>query len=246
MNMKRIFLIWMLGLQLGSLPGQVMTMTGYYARVGPSGTLPPELNTYIDGIATMYYTLPDRKVNGSPYLQEEFMFGIMKTVDTVTIEGLKYRYDIFNDEMQFILKGDTASIIRPLTLRSIELGKVKFIYDVYFTANETAAAGYFEILQEGKLTALIRRVMKLEYDEYLANYAGGGGSKEYIFKEKKSLYVKYGNAIARKVSKKRDFLAVIPDHHEALRLYMKSNKLLVRKPDHLLELVNYYNKLEYE
>ena len=242
--MKRVFLLIMLFVPLFSASGQVLTQTGNYMRVAPSGTLPPELNTFIDGIATMYYTVPDRKVNGSPYLQDEFLFGVMTTVDDVTIEGLKYRYDVFNDEMQFILKEDTASIIRPLTLRSLKFGEVEFIYDVYYTSDGNPAAGYFEILEEGRLSALLRRTKVMEYDEYVSNYGGGGGSKEYYFKEKKNLYIKLSNAIANKISNKKDFLALLPDHLDEVKNYMKSNKLSVRKQDDLVEMVSYYNSLE--
>ena len=192
----------------------------------------------------MYFTLPDKKVNGSPYLQKDFLFGVMTTFDNVTIEGLRYRYDIYNDEMQFILKEDTASIIRPLTLKAVELGEVKFIYDVYYTTSGNAAAGYFEILEEGKLSVLLRRTMVLEYDEYLPNYAGGGGSKEFYFKDKENLYIKYSDALAWKVRNKKNFLAMLPDHKNEVQKYMKSKKLSTKKQEDLKELVNYYNSLE--
>jgi len=245
LKLKRIIFLTILAVNLAVLKGQVLSSQGgQYMSVSSSGTLPPEANTYIDGIATMYYTLPDRKVNGSPYLQDEFLFGVMKTVNDVTIEGLKYRYDAYNDEMQFILKGDTASIIRPLSLVSLEFGSVKFIYDVYQTSAETAAAGYFEILGEGRLTALLRRTKVMEYDEYVKNYGGGGGSKEFYFKEKKNLYVRYSDALARKVNNNKDFLGLLQDHQAEVRKYMKSQKLSARKPDDLVKLIAYYNGLE--
>ena len=243
--MKKCVVFSFLVMHLAILSGQVITQTGgYYMSVSSAGLLPQEANTIINGISTMYYTLPDRKVNGSPYLQDDFLFGIMKTVDGVTIEGLTYRYNIFNDEMQFILKGDTASIIRPLTLVSLELGSTKFVYEVYQTSGENAAAGYFEILKEGKLTALLRRTMVLEYDEYVPNYGGGGGSKEYYFKGKTNLYVRYNHALARKVESNRGFLALLQDHQAEVKKYMKSKRLSARKQEDLVELVAYYNELE--
>jgi hypothetical protein len=243
--MKRLLLIASLGMNLAVLAGQVLQKTGIFnMTVTSSGTLPPEANTYIDGIATMYYTLPDRKINGSPYLNEEFLFGVMNTVDTVTIEGLRYRYDVYHDEMQFILRNDTASIIRPLTLISLEIGSVKFVYDVYLDSRGKAAAGYFEILTEGKLTALLRRTKELEYDEYVKNYGGGGGSKEFYFKDKKQLYIRYENALARKIANNRNFMALLKEHRDEIRDFMKSNRLSPRREKDLERIVSYYNELE--
>ena len=108
----------------------------------------------IDGVATMRYSQHEHLVRGSPYLYDEFLFGVMTTVEAVRIEGLKYRYDIYSDEMQFILKNDTASVTRPLTLRSIQIGQQKFVYDIFQTGENTASAGYFEVIEEGKRTAL--------------------------------------------------------------------------------------------
>ena len=105
----------------------------------------------IDGVATMRYSQHEHLVRGSPYLYDEFLFGVMTTVEAVRIEGLKYRYDIYSDEMQFILKDDTASVTRPLTLRSIQIGQQKFVYDIFQTGENMVSAGYFEVIEEGNL-----------------------------------------------------------------------------------------------
>ena len=244
MNQKSIILLLALVFCCAVCQGQVLRSTGQHQwTVSSAGPTPPVLTNYIDGIATMHFTLPDRRVNGSPYLQEEFMFGVMSTVDTVTIEGMRYRYNIYDDQMQFILKGDTASIIRPLSLREIRFGKVKFIYDVYYTSSGQAAAGYFEVLEEGRLSVLLRRTMKLEYDEYVPNYGGGGGSKEFYYRGKEHLYVKHVSALARNIRNKKEFLNLLPDHRDEVQNYMKTEKLSVKKQEDLKELVRYFNSL---
>ena len=242
--MKKLIPIALLGMNMAVMNGQILQKTGTFTMdVSSSGNLPPEASTYIDGISTMYYTLPDRKVNGSPYLQDDFIFGVMKTVDTVTIEGLRFRYDVYHDEMQFILKNDTASIIRPLTLISLEFGSVKFVYDVFLDDGDKAAAGYFEVLEQGGLTALLKRTKELEFDEYLKNYGGGGGSKEFYFREKEQLYIRYKDALARKITNNREFLALLRDHRDEMKDFMKSNRLSARKQDDLVRMVSYYNEL---
>jgi hypothetical protein len=197
----------------------------------------------IDGVATMRYSQHEHLVRGSPYLYDEFLFGVMTTVEAVRIEGLRYRYDIYSDEMQFILKDDTASITRPLTLRSIQIGEQKFVYDVFQTGHNTVSAGYFELIEEGKLSALIRREKELDQDSYCENYGGGGGTKDFFYKENKTYYLKLNQDVAWKITNKKRLLEAIPDHRKEIKSFMKSEKISLRKPKDIKQLVSYYNTL---
>ena len=131
--MKRFVYFLAALLSPGLLLAQITYNEGYYTMMYSAESIQPEAIEIIDGVATMWYSQHEFQVKGSPYLYEEFLFGVMSTVEAIRIEGLKYRYDIYSDEMQFILNTDTASITKPLTLRSIEIGDQKFVYDVYKT-----------------------------------------------------------------------------------------------------------------
>jgi hypothetical protein len=197
----------------------------------------------IDGVATMRYSQHEHLVKGSPYLDDEFLFGVMSTVEAIKIEGLKYRYDIYADEMQFILKDDTASITKPLTLRSIQIGDKIFIYDVYETGENMVAAGYFEVIEGGKLTGLLRREMELEQDIYTPNYGGGGGTKDFYYKDSEQHYVKFNKDVAIKVSNKKQFLEIIPYHKNKVKAFIKSEKISVKNSRDFKKLIAYYNTL---
>jgi len=197
----------------------------------------------IDGVATMRYSQHEHIVKGSPYLHDEFMFGVMSTVEAVKIEGLRFRYDIYADEMQFILNNDTASVNKPLTLRSIELGEQKFIYDVYETGVDMVAAGYFEVIEDGKLTGLLRREMELEQDIYTPHYGGGGGTKDFYYKDSEFYYVKFNKDIARKVTNKKSFLELIPYHKNEVKTFIKSEKISIKNAKDFKKLIAYYNTL---
>ncbi len=197
----------------------------------------------IDGVSTVRYSQHEHLVKGSPYLNEEFLFGVMSTVEAVRIEGLKYRYDIYADEMQFILNNDTASITKPLTLRSVELGDQRFIYDVYETGVDMVAAGYFEVIEEGKLTGLLRREMELKQDIYTQHYGGGGGTKDFYYKDSEFHYVKFNKGVARKVTNKKNFLELIPYHKNEVKSFIKSEKISIKNPKDFKKLISYYNTL---
>jgi hypothetical protein len=226
------------------ISGQVSIQPQHYSVAISNQTLDPKLVEVIDGIATVHYSLNSSPLNGSPYLTDEFVPGTMETLNGAVIEGMKYRYNIYNDEMQFIIGTDTASINKPLAVRSIEMDHKKFVYEVYRVSEQMVAAGYFELLSEGDMSLLFRRQMELEYDNYVPNYGGGGGTKEFMLKNDNHFYVKLHDGAAQKVYNRKDFLeAIPPDLQERVKQFIKENKFSVRKQEDLMALVVYYNSL---
>lgn len=198
----------------------------------------------IDGVATMQYSNSAAAINGSPFLNEEFTEGTMTILDGTEIPGLRYRYDVYGDKMQFIVQEDTATINKPLALKSIVMGERKFAYLVYMLEADRVATGYFEVLEENEhMDILLRRRIELEQDVYVANYGGGGGTKEFAMKEENSYYIRLGENAARKISNKKAFLNSVDEYQDELKQYMKKNKLSVRKANDLQAIAEYYDQL---
>ena len=198
----------------------------------------------IDGVSTMYYDSPAANINGSPYLQNEFEEGTMTVLNGTVIPGLRYRYDIYGDKMLFIVNGDTATINKPLALKSIEIGGKLFVYDVYVSGPDKVATSYFEVVEENEsLTLMHRRQAKLDQDVYVSNYGGGGGTKEFRMKTVDSYYLKQGKAAAREIDSRKDLLELFPDNQQQIREYMKQNRLKVNKEEDLSSIVQYCGSL---
>lgn len=223
---------------------QVGVQAGQHAFILNTINLEPYQVDIIDGIATMRYSNSAATIQGSPYLNNEFEEGTMITLDGTEIPGLMYRYDIYGDRMQFIINGDTAVINKPMALRSLELGNHKFVYEVFLVDAASVATGYFEVIEENEyLTVLYRRDIEIEQDIYVANYGGGGGTKEFRMKKVNSYFVKPIDSAALLVRNKKDFLNTIPDHQDHVKQYMKDHKISVKKEKDLLEVAKYYNSL---
>ncbi len=199
----------------------------------------------IDGVATARYTNDPAGLSGSPYFNDEFLDGTMTTLDGTIIPGLKYRYDIYGDKMDFILDGDTATIRKPLALRSVELGERKFVYEVYLLNDNSVATGYFELLQDSEyLSVLLKREVEFEQDIYMANYGGGGGTKAFNLKQVHSVYVKHGESAALKIGNKRDLLEAIPDHRGQVKEFMKEKELSIKRAEDIQDIARYYNSIQ--
>jgi hypothetical protein len=214
-----------------------------YKNVLTPGFTPPLYTEYVDGIATMTYSRANRKVRGTPFMQDEFMFGVLNLVDSVNIQGQKYRYNVYADEMQFILEEDTVSIFQPLKVNSIQFGERKFIYDLRMTGKDMLEAGYMEVLEEGNVSLLLWRTARLEVDEYVTNYMGGGGTGDLYYKHSKFYYIKTGDTAARKIRNIKDLIKQLPEHQSQVKKYLKSERIRFKDPEDLRKLVAYYNSL---
>ena len=245
MHRNHIFCTFSLLLLVASVSAQINYTTHQNSFTLNTTNMEPHAVEIIDGVATMSYSNSAATINGSPYLSEEFIVGTMTALNGTVIPGLKYRYDIYGDEMQFILNMDTATINKPLALRSLEIGDQKFQYEVFMLDANRVATGYFEIIEEGGyLSILFRREINLEQDSYVTNYGGGGGTKEFNMKRVNSYYVKLGSSTAQKVKNKKALLQTLPDHQEEVKRYIKDLHLSIKKGEDMQAIAIYYNSLK--
>jgi len=224
--------------------GQIQT-TNYKGITHLNTTnMEPMVVQTIDGVSTHYYSNDMPGLAGSPYLEEQFQEGTLTVRDGTIVPGLRYRYNIYNDAMQFVLNGDTAVIDKPLAVNSVEIGNRKFVYDVYMTGPDKVATSYFEVVQETDAMTILRRYrIELKQDIYVPNYGGGGGTKEFMMNRKDRFYVKLGKGAAQEIDRKRDFLGMLNVLRDQVKSHMKANRLSVRKEEDLKQIAQYYNDL---
>jgi len=227
-----------------AITAQIDLSTGRGSVTLNTTNMEPRTVQAIDGVSTMYYANKAPAINGSPYLDEDFLPGIMTVLDGTEIPGLKYRYNIYNDQMQFILNGDTAYINKPLALQSIRLDDHLFVYQVYMSEADRVATAYFEVISENEtMTLLKRRQIEIEQDVYVSNYGGGGGTKEFMMKNTESFYLKYGEGAAQKIGNRKQFLSLLPGYQEEVKKYIRQNRLSVRKAEDLQAIAEYLDGL---
>jgi len=244
MKYKKPAGILALSLSLLPLGAQIDVSSGRSIVTVNTANMEPRVVQAIDGVSTMYYSNNAPPVNGSPYLNEEFTEGTMTILDGTVVPGLRYRYDIYADRMQFIVNGDTAYINKPLALKSITLDNAKFVYNVYMVEADRVATGYFEVISEKEhMTFLLRRTIEIEQDIYVSNYGGGGGTKEFMMKHLENYYVKLGEGAAQEISSRKSFLDLVPGYQDQVKKYIKQNRLSVRRAEDLQVIAEYYENL---
>ncbi len=223
---------------------QAQTQTQIYTSVAmPYGARVK--NSYVkDGVTTHTYgDAESRIINGSPYLDNTFENGKIELIDGSIIPDLKIRYNMYGDFFEIKKADDTLIVNKPNLLSSVFYEDKVFVYNpAVFEATESAN-GYYERLVSGTLNLYSKRKVDLKYDEFVPNYGGGSGTKEYFYRYSISYFVEISANTILKISNKRHFLKNIPSHYAEMNTYIKKNKINLKKEKDLVSLIKYYNSI---
>jgi hypothetical protein len=189
-----------------------------------------------------YFPVPIR------YLYEEFMPGqVLFKNGTVNITRLNYNFLI--DEMEFIQSRDTLSIVRKKDLRFIAVAQDTFYYD----------NGYLKQISGGRISVglrqrfILREVLKK--DSYGISSSGSAtnsygslpsdgnfykltANEDMVFQKTKEYYLSTASGTFVQFRKKT-VLQLFPQKEDAIKGYIKSNKIDFDSVDDLLKLAGY-------
>lgn len=174
-------------------------------------------------------------VDGSPYLQNEFIKGELVTTDSIQYKGLPLRYNIYNDGIEF-KKNDLE-----LELNSNFPFLYAVIDDAVFVKAENEK-GYFALRTLGPVYVLEKMNMRYIDAKPASGYHAAKGPSFKILDSDFYIQQEIGGKITA-LKKESDLLKMLPDHEEALKAFIKKEKLKVSKKKDLFKIIDYYNSL---
>lgn len=175
------------------------------------------------------------RVDGSPYLVNEFETGELVTKDSVQYAGLALRYNIYNDVIEFE-KNDLEIELNPnFPMLYAVIGD-----DIFVAASNRD--GYFRVVSTGKVYLLEK--LKLKYAD-AKEASGYQAAKRPSFRPLRSdFYIQKGlGGDVVKVESKNDLLGALADSEQEVASFIKSEKIKAGSEDDLKKLVDYYNSL---
>jgi hypothetical protein len=185
--------------------------------------------------------LSEVDIEGSPYLNDEFIEGSIFTTSKNQFVNVPVRYNIFNDEIEFRTDdGIIQAIALPETIEKIEFGDYKMEYIPYLLGGRIKR-GFFVVLEKGNATLYARPQILFEPAKEPGAYSDAQPPK--FIKSSDEYYIRVGMEPAKIIIKRRDISNVLPDHQEQLEDYIKEHKIKTNRPDDLGKLVQYYNSL---
>ena len=240
--LMRIFLIFSLGFALFQIKGQ-----GQGVEIDKSGqpmhtrTIPPQHQDYAtDNASVNSKSYENRNLGseGSMYLMDDWCTGTVVLYDNTVFSGIKLRYNVYFQQMQFIEDGDTLAFSNPDEIKSIIMDGREFIHCEYLDEG-TIQKCYFEIIVEGDCRLLSRNVVSY----HKKDVAGIDCTKDVFYKSC-NFYIKKDDGPATEIScKRRAVYRALSDKEEQVKAYVKENKLKLKTPEEMARVIRYYNTL---
>jgi len=186
-------------------------------------------------------SLSESDIEGTPYLNDDFIEGTIYTTSKFQYEEVPLRYNIFNDNLEFKTPEDQVlAVAAPEIIERVQLGDDVMIYGPYSNAKKIRR-GFFKVLEEGKASLYARQNVLFSDPVEPGAYKEAEPAK--FTRKPDSYYIRIGNEQAKLVSNKKELLAAFPDHSDKIASFIKKNKVKPTKPEKLLALVQYYNSL---
>ena len=181
------------------------------------------------------YGAPPDSYEGSPYLNESFVSGIVFTGNQ-TFAALPMRYNIAEDVMEFQDRGQTFLLDAHPGITKIQIGDQTFVVDKIKTPGR-GAYGYLELLITGKLSFLARKGVNYREKVIITDIPAKYSRIPDIF------YFSIDGKPLEKLTSTRNLLQHLPAKREEAERFIKSEKLSIRDSDDLLKLAHFYNAL---
>lgn len=190
---------------------------------------------------SLYKTLNEKDIKGSPFLEDEFRAGTIYTTSKQMVVDIPMRYNIYNDDLEFKTpENKIMAVAHPETIELADFGEYKMAYREYKNSGNVQSS-FFQVIEEGNATLL------LKLDVFYQREEQGDGikpNKPAQFVRKSDVaYISVDGYPAEKVSSKKDLEVILAPHSKEVEKFIKTNKIKASKNSDLQELVKYYNTL---
>ncbi len=183
-----------------------------------------------------------KAIAGTPYLNKSFEKGKLVSKVNLKFPEIPLRYNVYTDKIEYKAPDGTIYALKDQNkIKTYTIGDTTFIFSPYYAKKNKIESGYFQVLNTGKVTALVRYKVFLLPATPERPYTP---AKPERFSEiTKDFYIKVGEEPARLVSNAKSFEQYFPGYKKQLNQFIKKEKLHLQKEADFKKLVAYCNTL---
>ena len=186
--------------------------------------------------------LAEDDIEGSPYLNDEFIEGTVFTTSKTQYVGVSLRYNIYSDQIEFkASEGAVQALAAPETVEKVEFGEYKMVY-IPFAVSKKIRRGFFREIEPGEKVVLLAR-LQVVFEDAKKPAAYQDAEPPKFIRKPEDYYIRVGKEPAQLISRKKDLEEVFPEHKKDVNSFIKKNKVKPNKPERMAELVQFYNSL---
>ena len=185
-------------------------------------------------------TLSEVDIQGSPYLNDEFVDGSVYTVNKQKFTDIPLRYNVYNDAVEFKSEdGKVLEMDSPELVEKVEFGGNTMVY-LPFSNLKKIRNGFFIVVVEGNASLYYKP--EIIYKEAVHPAAYKDAEPAMFIKKSDKYYIKIGTSQAKLIASKSDFSEIFNEKWAQTETFIKKNKTKINLED-LKELVNFFNTL---
>lgn len=195
--------------------------------------LPPGYNKVV-------FTDREKGIDGSPWLIDAWSPGTIHLKNGKIIEGLKFRYNVYRNQMYFRLETIAYEISEPDSIDMLIMDGKKFVYQNTDPLKQTKKR-LTEVAVDGNAKLFINYYPDILPSNY--NKALGTGNVNNILTIKQSFLIKVGSKLTVLDKKGKLFLVAFADKKPEIIAFIKNGNISGKKRSDVEKVVNYYNSL---
>lgn len=186
--------------------------------------------------------LTEDEIEGSPYLDREFVSGTIYTTQRQQFNEIPLRYNIYNDNLEFKTpENEIMALSAPEIVEKAVIGNAILTYSPFLLANKTKK-GFFVILEDGKASLYSKPLVSFKEASAPAAYKDAEPAK--FVKKADEYYIRIGSETAVLINTKKDLIAAFPDNTDKIESFIAKNKIKINKAEGLKEVVRFYNSIQ--
>jgi hypothetical protein len=176
--------------------------------------------------------------NATCYLEPGWAQGRVTLIDNSVLDPIMLRYDIYDQQLQFIRESDTLAFAKPEEVVSFVLDNRNFV-NIDYQKDDEIKKGYLEVLSEGNCQLLVRRIVK-----YHVTPETKPNLDEDVYVRESTYYISKNGETAKPIKAcRKGVLCMFSDKEEQVKQFMNDNNMKMNTCDQLKEVVEYYNSL---
>lgn len=179
-------------------------------------------------------------IEGSAYLNDEFITGTVTLNSGVKYSNIPLRYNVYNNEIEFRSNsGKLFNINNPESIKELTIGDSKFIYTDCKLHNKIEKL-FVEVILESDASLLKRHRMKLNPPKEAETHRP---AQPYTLSKMPSEFlIKKSDGTVHLFKNKKELISLLSDKSDKINELMKQQKLSAINEKDLLTIVKYYNE----
>jgi hypothetical protein len=185
-------------------------------------------------------------VEGSFFINNDWTVGNVILYNGKAIKGMPLKYNLRDEVLLLLDKNQVSRLLRDDQIEKFEWfdsekdKNMLFINCLEYELNGVPMVGFLELLSTGKVDLLLYRTLTLQEGYYSVTHDAGQLNDEYKINE--IFYLSSEKSMVE-IKNKKALYEYTGDHAGEIKSYVKKNKLRLKDPDDLTELINYYNSI---